>query len=213
MAFSVFDENTPTEISDEIKQFCDEVAHGESPFFVSLLPHRHATINRCHVNVEDFIRMNGGSPVYGWLIWKSKALLNAVFHCIWQSPIGQFVDITPQPDGEKAILFLPDVSRQWHGRIVPSRMKARIKSSPLFRLIKIHGQIDNLYAAYRPDQPFSQYDTARLGSLGREAFKLSSQIQQSWVTDPSQSSKSAHSLRAKRKAERQRRNQQRKRRN
>ena len=34
--------------------------------------------------------------------------IEADLHCVWKEPRGNFIDITPNVDGEEKILFLPD---------------------------------------------------------------------------------------------------------
>ncbi|WFS63568.1 hypothetical protein LF599_05225 [Pseudodesulfovibrio thermohalotolerans] len=52
------------------------------------------------------IEQNGGSTIYGWKIWiMPKIFIEAEFHAIWQSETGDYVDITPNRDGENEIYF------------------------------------------------------------------------------------------------------------
>ncbi|WP_434729570.1 hypothetical protein [Rhizobium binae] len=55
------------------------------------------------------IQQDGGTPLHVWTIWElPDALWTAEFHVVWKAPDGSLVDVTPKPDGETSILFVPD---------------------------------------------------------------------------------------------------------
>jgi len=63
----------------------------------------------CHTNVLHRVREHGGERLNGWMIWEAPGLFaEGEFHCVWRSPDGDLVDVTPRRDGEARILFLPD---------------------------------------------------------------------------------------------------------
>jgi hypothetical protein len=56
--------------------------------------------------VECQIERHGGSLEYGWIPWAAPGLFyEAEFHAVWRSPDHILVDVTPQRDGEREILF------------------------------------------------------------------------------------------------------------
>lgn len=74
----------------------------------------------CHMNVKLEVEQNGGKEVYGWMIFPGEMRFGdslkgstwAVFHCNWQKPNGDLVNITLPFDGEYQF-FLPDPLRRW----------------------------------------------------------------------------------------------------
>jgi hypothetical protein len=54
------------------------------------------------------VREHGGKRINGWMIWEADDFDEAEFHCVWQNPDGQLVDVTPRVDREERILFLAD---------------------------------------------------------------------------------------------------------
>lgn len=57
------------------------------------------------------ISHDGGSILFGWTIWEwPGVLLTAEFHAVWVSPNGDRFDITPKPQKETEIAFVPDTS-------------------------------------------------------------------------------------------------------
>lgn len=208
---SVFMETMPTHVTEEIKKFCEEVTPGQLPVYVPVAPQTEAEIDKCHVNVEEHIKSHGGTPIYGWIIWQSPALLHALFHCNWMSPDGELIDITPKVDGETKILFLPDPAKQWKGRYVPSRRNAR-RSDPLIaRFVAVNDQMDKIRVKYLPGQPFSSIDAQSSMALMFESSMLVLTVSGSWKTNPGEVARAAADRRARNKAERKRRKQQRRR--
>lgn len=71
------------------------------------------TVN-CLLNTMVKQRMAGGVIVFGWILWfESKSrFAEAEFHCVWQPDGGSLADITPRPDGEDLVCFVPDPERK-----------------------------------------------------------------------------------------------------
>jgi hypothetical protein len=206
---SVFNEQMPVQVTQEIEKFCAEVAPGQTPVYVPVKPEVGAGINRCHVNVQRQVHAHGGQPVYGWIIWQSSVLLHAEFHCNWMTPAGDVIDITPKTDGETAILFLPDPARQWAGRLVPSRRQPRRNSPLLSRIVAVMEQADQIVARYTPNQPLSFLNVTRLRGLVAESRRLMQQTER--LLSGGHRGQTPADRRARKRAERERRKQQRRR--
>jgi hypothetical protein len=101
-------QTTPAQITDKIKNFCQGVAQKE-PFYVKVKPSgKH---QECFFNCSRFLSTHPGYKiVFGWIIWEAPWILEMEQHSIIQTPDGDFLDVTPQADGEESILFLPDDS-------------------------------------------------------------------------------------------------------
>jgi hypothetical protein len=207
---SVFEEKLPVQITEEIERFCDRIAPGRKPVYVPVRPAAGARVSRCHVNVEGHVRVHGGGPVYGWIVWQSAALLHAEFHSNWLSPAGEMIDITPKADGEDRVLFLPDSNGWWEGRLVPSRRQARRDDPLLARLLTAFVDRDRIRAKYRVGEPASWLDIARHGRLQLEIARLMGAVAASWGR--SRQDRTNAGRRAKRRAERRQRKEQRRRR-
>jgi hypothetical protein len=62
--------------------------------------------------VRRKIDRDGGSIQHGWSIWERPGIfIEGIFHAVWISPDGTLIDVTPEVDNEKEILFLPDPVR------------------------------------------------------------------------------------------------------
>lgn len=211
MKVSVLTEKTPVQITAEIERFCEEVAPGQKPVYVPVKPEKEAEVSRCHVNVEHHVKAHGGTPMYGWIIWQSPALLHAEFHCNWLSSNGKLSDITPKVDGETQILFLPDQIVKWNGRVVPSRRKARRQSPAIDRFVATYEQMDKIGAKYLAGQPYSSVDQERYLKLMMESAIGALAISNSWTTNTGEKARLATDRQRKKKAARQRRKKQRRR--
>jgi hypothetical protein len=121
MTYRLPTETTPAAISTAITDLCHRLVLGGVPQFVSVRPTERATKGECIDNVAQFIAHHAGQRVLGWCIWERPGIcLNAEFHAVWQSPEGTMRDITPKPDGEDRILFLPDPRIVWQGKRIAS---------------------------------------------------------------------------------------------
>jgi len=70
----------------------------------------------CFENVRMCVEQRGGSALYGWLIWRwPGVLVEAEFHCVWQSASGELEEVTPRPDGDTRVLFVADPDRTYAG--------------------------------------------------------------------------------------------------
>lgn len=108
----------PIELPARILDFCWQIST-EKPLVVSVEPKSFAVPGECYSNVEEQVRRQGGSAVYGWQIWDWPAVFTeAEFHAVWSAPDGSLHDITPKIDGDGAIVFLPDTSRIYEGKRV-----------------------------------------------------------------------------------------------
>lgn len=96
-------------LSRSVRELCARVSPGADPVFLSYTDVGAGyRAGQCHVNVYHRVREHGGQRVNGWLVWESVMFSECEFHCVWQSPDGDLIDITPRRDREVTILFLPD---------------------------------------------------------------------------------------------------------
>jgi hypothetical protein len=101
-------ETTPFEITADIVDLCAELGGG-TPMFVDVSAPPTSRVGWCFSNVAHMVSDKGGVLRNGWLIWLARGLwLNAEFHSVWQAPDGGLLDVTPKPDGERNIMFMPD---------------------------------------------------------------------------------------------------------
>ncbi|MGL4965857.1 MAG: SEC-C metal-binding domain-containing protein [Inquilinus sp.] len=69
--------------------------------------------------------MEGGSLLYGWLIWEwPRVFIEAEHHAVWEKD-GSLVDITPPSNGERRILFLPDPNASYDFAFMKRRNNIR----------------------------------------------------------------------------------------
>lgn len=68
----------------------------------------------CHLNALCQQRLHHGAMQHGWVLAQDRmhTFTEAIFHTVWQSPEGKLVDVTPRPDGEKRLMFVPDLKRK-----------------------------------------------------------------------------------------------------
>jgi len=147
-------ETTPKNITPKILELCDSlVDQSEVKLqYIDVLPENYARYTYCFNNVEEKISIDGGKLQYGWTIWEwPHIIIEAEFHAVWVNSDGKLIDITPKPDGEKKILFLPDNKKQYEGEKI-FNVRVSMNSKPIMKeyiknLIDIEDAIEkkNLY--------------------------------------------------------------------
>ena len=104
------------EIADEhVKELTMIICPESKPIYVNVEPESFAEVNECFPAIEKKIERDDGSRVLGWQIWKTKILIDAEFHAIWKSTVGELIDITPKQILFQKILFLPDSKAKYDG--------------------------------------------------------------------------------------------------
>jgi len=112
---------TPLSLNPNVYLLRKTIGLETEPVFVPVLPEPFYKSNHCFQNVAAKIEKNGGSMQHGWMVWETpNKLIEGEFHAVWVSADGELVDVTPKPDGEKKILFIPDPIRIWDKKPVPS---------------------------------------------------------------------------------------------
>ena len=103
-------QTTPDKISSRIKKLSEELSPFEKPVFVEVKPiYRSQT---CFLNCDKYIQEHPGAEiVYGWVFWESTMICEAEFHAAIRED-GHLFCVTTHVDGEKQLMFLPDLKRK-----------------------------------------------------------------------------------------------------
>lgn len=138
-------ETTPIKITQAIMDMCASITSSSTPVFVTVQPKPWALPHECFNNVQQMIRQNSGTMISGWAIWQwGNILLDAEVHAIWQSPDGDFTDITPHNYSETRIFFLPDASVNYKEVPIRSHRKALTGSALVAELIHLYSKRDDI---------------------------------------------------------------------
>jgi hypothetical protein len=162
-------QTTPTTpLSKTVTDLCEKISPGETPVFLdfSETDPRYAASN-CHTNVFHLVREHGGERVNGWIIWEGR-FAEAEFHAVWRSPEGELYDVTPRADGEKTVLFLPDlvtkVTRGQNGLMLPCN-RTSVPECPY---------VGNQMPQFMPflEKPVNEAALERARSLGVDPYSV-----------------------------------------
>jgi hypothetical protein len=100
----------PRTLTAQLIEFCRTLS-SERPLFIRSRPSADAKPSACFDNVARKIERAGGAVGYGWAIWNLKGVyFEAEHHGVWRNRHGELIDVSPQIDGARSILFLPDSS-------------------------------------------------------------------------------------------------------
>lgn len=118
---------TPRTISASVLAFCRTINPAAEPLYVSVSPAPEALPSECFNNVAAKVDSDGGTMVYGWIIWEwPRVFIEAEHHAVWEKD-GALMDITPPANGEAQLLFLPDPSKDYD--FIGQRRRINIKQS------------------------------------------------------------------------------------
>ena len=125
------DLTTPKRIHEGVLKLCAKIIADQMPTYLAAAkPEAGFAPLECFENSRRKAEVAGGSVVHGWTIWEyPRVLIEGEFHAVWRSPDGLLVDVTPRPDGEERILFLPDPSRRFEGLRVDN-IRVSLSSDP-----------------------------------------------------------------------------------
>ncbi|KAB8039178.1 hypothetical protein GCL60_09995 [Silvanigrella paludirubra] len=103
------------------------------PISVKVNPSRKSTLNECFFNVEDHVKRNGGSQIYGWRIRKCKLMnfVEAEFHSVWCNHNNKLIDITHNIDESSSIIFVSDSELIYDGTVKRNIRRALEKNLAL----------------------------------------------------------------------------------
>lgn len=136
-------EITPPDINHMVREFCGLINAQSTPEYVRVASTDRSHPNDCFPNVKRQVALHGGSAVNGWSIWLwPNVMIEAECHCVWMSPENKMIDITPKSD--LRILFLPDSTVNYTGKIIPNRRYPCTDSLLVAEFIKLANEKDRI---------------------------------------------------------------------
>ena len=151
----MFTTTTPARIGPSVRRLIATVTPGGRARYLQVRPSPGATVNGCFSNVRAKVARDGGRMLCGWQLWEwPRVLVEAEFHAVWLSPGGDMVEITPKPNGESSILFVPDEQREYRGEVVDNVRLALHDDQLVKHFIRVSREIVQIMA--RSGQPAGQ---------------------------------------------------------
>ena len=127
----------PKLIKPYVLSFCRSICRNE-PVWVSMRPLLDKPIDECFSIVPEHAIMSGGKQCNGWAIWEwPKVFIEAEFHCVWEDPAGELLDLTPKSDPTDKILFLPDSKRPYKGIRIENIRKPLSRDKDIERFLSL----------------------------------------------------------------------------
>lgn len=94
----------PQEVTPVLEKFSERIACGV-PTLLPCEPDYQGRFWSCHTNVSERVAHQAGKQVYGYYFIRQFFQYQAVFHSVWETPDGNWIDITPFPDLRNQNLF------------------------------------------------------------------------------------------------------------
>lgn len=150
---------TPNTVDDVVLAFCRYVVPDSRPAFVPVRPERFAEYGFCGFNVRAKIAQAGGERVVGWVVWLAPgAYIEAERHVVWQTPAGELIDVTPKPDGERTVLFVPEAASNWDGSEFQANVFRPLSNAPQVTLLHaFKKRVDDAKACQWSDPDFAAH--------------------------------------------------------
>lgn len=98
----------PDQDNDNVRNIIAKLNINSKPFYVEIKPEQYCLNGFCFENVKEKIRRDRGSIVFGWQFCEYPYMIEAMFHCVWKSPEGALIDVTPSEFPCSKTLFAVD---------------------------------------------------------------------------------------------------------
>jgi len=129
----------PKDIFPYVIEFTKFISPNSTPFFIEITNNPSGVIKECVENVENYIKLHGGEKVFGWKIWEWYGIMiEAEFHTIWRSPVGDFKDVTPEEQPFEQVLFLSDDILKYKEEQIDNIRKPLSDNPDVLDYIKAH---------------------------------------------------------------------------
>ncbi|MDI1337999.1 MAG: hypothetical protein PSU94_17605 [Lacunisphaera sp.] len=128
----------PKLIKPYVVSFCRSIVRDPTPRFVPVRSRPDAEVRSCFTTVARQVQESGGQMSTGWAIWEwPDVIIEGEYHCVWLSPSGDEIDITPKDPAIKRILFLPDAVRPYGGFQRDNFRKVLCKDKDVLRMAEL----------------------------------------------------------------------------
>ena len=157
---------TPLTINANVLRLREKIGITTEPVFVPVSLTDGNKIDDCFPNVKRKIANDGGSIQHGWMIWEWPGqLVEGEFHAVWVAPDGNYVDITPKPDGERRILFIPDPDRVYEDDYVDTIRLPLTDDPAILLTIQFNEEMQQLRRKYNDGSGEAKIPTEELIAL------------------------------------------------
>ncbi len=89
------------------EQLIEKIGSNHQELIVSVKVEEYAKPGNCFLNVQQKVKNDGGTIVYGWSVLNGDFLMEAERHAVWKSPNDELVDITPSTQNLDFTFFIP----------------------------------------------------------------------------------------------------------
>jgi hypothetical protein len=112
---------SPTEVNKHVKKILNKIASEYDAEIIPVFVEPYAKKHNCYINVEEKVKLDGGSAHYGWAIFQSDILCEAERHAVWESPNEDLIDITPREFEFQQIMFVSDNNFEYTNQLVDNK--------------------------------------------------------------------------------------------
>lgn len=135
----------PLEVNEHIEKLLDLIDSEFDPEIIPVRNEPNAKLHNCYLNVDEKVKRDGGKVHYGWAIFQSKIICEAERHAIWESPNGEFIDITPREFKFEEIMFVFDNDFIYTGQLIDNIRVNVTTNTTIDDFIKLCETLEKFY--------------------------------------------------------------------
>ena len=121
---------SPLESNIHVEKLLDKLKVEFFPEIVDVRPEEYSVPQNCFINVEKKVKIDGGSPHYGWAILQSPIICEAERHAVWKNPDGVLIDVTPREPAFERIMFVSQDDLIYRGQLIDN-VRINITDNPI----------------------------------------------------------------------------------
>ncbi|MHC0440987.1 SEC-C domain-containing protein [Flavobacterium sp. 3-210] len=103
----------------QLKRLFAKLKAKDEPVLVPVVVESYSKPLQCYINVAMKIAKSGGTACYGWHIHQQQFIYEGEHHTVWRNEAGELIDVTPNQDNKKEILFVIDED-SYKGKDIPN---------------------------------------------------------------------------------------------
>ncbi len=109
---------SPIETNEFIDKILAKIGSEYEPEQVPVKIEPYAKIHNCYIDVEQKVKLEGGSIHFGWAIFQTDILCEAEHHAVYELENGDLIDISPREFPFESIMFVPDNKAKYTGQSI-----------------------------------------------------------------------------------------------
>lgn len=136
---------SPTEVTKYVEKLVNLLNAEFEPELITVRTEPYAKINNCYMNVDEKVRRDGGKVHYGWAIFQTDIVCEAIRHAVWETEDEELIDITPRDIDCETIMFVSDNNFIYTGQLIDNVRVNSTNNPVVDDFIKVMETLEKFY--------------------------------------------------------------------